>query len=1118
MIKIKQLFLLVLFSTLCSTAFAQKGARISGTISSDAEGPLVMVTVTERDKSNRIIEYTTTDFEGNFSMVVKSTANYLEIAYIGYKTQKLEIGDRTVFDIKMVEDNVLDAVEVVAKQVTRSGGLEILEREMTHATQKVSMDDMEGLSFTSVDQALQGQIAGLDIVFASGDVGSGTQMRLRGNSTFEGNATPLIVVDENIFNVDTGNFNFDSSNTESFADLLMINPEDIAEIEVLKDAASCAVWGSQGANGVIKIKTRRGKRGPTRVNFSYKFKDKWTPSGFNFLNGDDYTMLIKQMLYNEHQIEPNIDELNYDQTFPEFQNFNNSNANWVDAVSKHGFTNDYSLNLSGGGEKAIFRIGGGYTHETGQVVGQYLHRLTTRLALDYFVSERIKVMADFSFTYNKNRYNTNDILYQAQIMMPNMNVYRQDENGNDTDEFYTMLYYPSGSKSENELRKKLRGIKNPLAEATLAQDYKQSYDIRPQITLEYNLLGLEDDQTQLKYRGMVYLNASTDSRTKYYPSELYTSDWNETIKNQTYAGDSKYFGFSTRHELVFTPYLGNKDHYLTMNGRFELSTGVSTSQQAVTVGLPTGNITSSTVGSKLETNSTSTGKSESRGMNFVVDAHYSYKSKYMLRANARIEASTAMGDDRKWGVFPSLSARWNISDEEWMEWSKPVISMLSFRPGIGIDGHTPDSDLTFNSYQSYGYNYIGMAGFIMNGIRLTDLRRSRKTEWNIGTDFGFFKDLLTGAFNYYDGTTRDQIINGYKIPSSTGYSQLGYKNSGAMRNYGWELNMNLNSLKLAKDFTMSFYFNIGNNYNEIVELEEAYLEQKNQTYDSPSNGKYMPLFQLHNPSGSIYGFRYKGVYRYSYKNWEKAIAVENEQKALHGDKADERLWSCPIVRDADGNIVFNADGTPKQMNLFFDSESQTSTYQFRGGDAIYEDVNHDGTINQLDIVYLGNSNPSAQGGFGLTFRYKRWSLKTDFTYRLNVDVVNRARMDFESMSNFNNQSYAVNWRWRKEGDITEIPRAVYNGAYNTLGSDRFVEDASYVRLSYVQLSYSFDPAKLKKIGVKQLNLYASIDNAYFWTKYTGLDPEVAYGGDGYAVDNSKTPRSRSYTLSLSLGF
>ncbi len=1117
MIKIKQLFLLVLFSTLCSTAFAQKGARISGTVSSDAEGPLVMVTVTERDKSNRIIEYTTTDFEGNFSMVVKSTSNHLEIAYIGYKTQKIEIGDRTVFDVKMVEDNVLDAVEITAKQITRSGGLDILEREMTHATQKVSMDDMEGLSFTSVDQALQGQIAGLDIVFASGDVGSGTQMRLRGNSTFDGNATPLIVVDDNIFNVDTGNFNFDASNTESFADLLMINPEDIAEIEVLKDAASCAVYGSQGANGVIKIKTRRGKRGPTRVSFSYKFKDKWTPSGFNFLNGDDYTMLIKQMMYNDNRTDV-LDELNYDQTFSEYQNFNNL-TDWVDAVSEHGYTNDYSLNLSGGGEKATFRISGGYTNETGQVVGQYLHRLTARLALDYYVSERIKVMADFSFTYNKNRYNYDDILRNAQIMMPNMSIYSQDKNGNETDQFYTPLYYPSDT-NPTELRKSLNSKANPLAVATLAQKYSQSYDIRPQITLEYNLLGLEDNQTQLKYRGTVNLNASTNSQNYFYPSSLSSIGWNEPSKNQSKIGDSKYFGFMTRHELVFTPYLGNSDHYLTMNAKFELNTGVSTSQEAVTIGLPTGNITSSTVGSSLETKNTGTGKSESRGIHYIFDAHYSYKSKYMLRVNARLEGSTTMGDDRKWGVFPSISARWNISDEPWMEWAKPVISMLSFRPGYGIDGHAPAADKTFNEYYAYNHSYINMAGFEMGGIRLTDLRRSRKSEWNIGTDFGFFNDLVTGAFNYYDGTTSNQIISNYRIPSSTGYSSLAFKNSGAVRNYGWELNMNLNNVKLAKDFTLSFYFNIGNNYNEIVELEEAYLEDKNGQYNKPELGKYLGLFQLNNPSGSIYGFRYKGVYRYSYKNWEKAIEIEKQQKALYGDDADERLWSCPIARDAEGNVVFNADGTPKPLTIFYDSETQTTyqNYTFRGGDAIYEDVNHDGTINQLDIVYLGNSNPAAQGGFGLTFRYKRWSLKTDFTYRLNVDVVNKARMTFESMSSFDNQSYAVNWRWRKEGDITEIPRAVYGGAWNTLGSDRFVEDASYLRLSYVQLTYSFDPNLLKKIGIKQLNLHASIDNAYFWTKYTGLDPEVAWGSQGFAEDNSRTPRSRSYTLSLSLGF
>ena len=171
--------MLVLFCSLGSTAFAQKGARISGTITSDAEGPLIMVNIVERDNTDRIINHCATDFEGNFSMVVKSTANELEITYIGYKTQRIPIGSRTVFNIKMVEDNMLEEVEIVAKTYQRNGGLEILEREMTTATQKISMDEMEGLSFASVDQALQGQIAGLDVVFGSGDVGSGTQMRLR---------------------------------------------------------------------------------------------------------------------------------------------------------------------------------------------------------------------------------------------------------------------------------------------------------------------------------------------------------------------------------------------------------------------------------------------------------------------------------------------------------------------------------------------------------------------------------------------------------------------------------------------------------------------------------------------------------------------------------------------------------------------------------------------------------------------------------------------------------------------------------------------------------------------------------------------------------------------------
>ena len=1103
--KIKHLLLLVLFCTVGISAFAQKGARISGTITSDAEGPLIMVNVTERDKNNRIIEATTTDFEGNFSMVVKNTANELEISYIGYKTQKLKIGTRTVFNIKMVEDNIIDEVVIEAEEVRRSGGLDILEREMTHATQKISMEEMQGLSFASVDEALQGQIAGLDVVMGSGSVGKGAQMRLRGTSQLEsvgGGEQPLIVVDDVKFtmpeNEDVSNYN-----EEKFAELLMINTEDIAEIEVLKDAASCAVWGPDGANGVIKIKTKRGKRGPTRVSFTYKFKDKWTAKNFNTLSGDDYTMLMKQSLFNRNQVEVNIPELNYEKFHPEYENYNN-NTDWVDHIDKHGYRNEYTLNLSGGGEKANFRIAGSYASEDGQVIGEEMSQLSTRLALDYFVSQRIKVIADFSFSYVENHYKGSGLMYTANVMMPNMSVYKQDELGNNTSEYYNLL------ESATQTLKDNMGLKNPVAAGNLEARDTENYSINPNIILEYNLWGLEDNEHALKYRGMVNLNASTSAERNYTPGSLNPQlDWHNNEINKSYTSDYKGLSFTTRHELVFTPYLGNKDHYITSNARFELSNSSSNGQSSTSSGLPTGNITNSTISSKLA--NAGSWKSESHGISFTADAHYSYKSKYSLRLSVRADGNTSLGDDKKWTIFPAISGRWNISDEAWMEWARPVISMLSIRPSYALGGRVPGGNNTFNRYSAIkNQSYLGYGAYQMENIRLTGLRASDRREFNIGSDFGFFDGSVTGSFNYYRTTEYDQLISPYTIPSTTGYTSLASKNSGTVRSSGWELNLNTKPVKLFKDFSVSMYFNIGNNYNEILEMEAAYVEAKNDPYDRPQNGVYLGRVQVGNPKGAIYGFRYKGVYRYSYKNWEKALA----------EKEAGRNGSCPIVYDAKGNIVYNADGTPKRMTLFYDRENKAATYEFKGGDAIYEDVNHDGTINQLDIVYLGNSNPKAQGGFGFTFNYKNWSLKTNFAYRYGIDCVNNARMNFENMATFNNQSVAVNYRWRKEGDITEIPRAVFGTttAYNYLGSDRYVEDASYLRLQYLQIAYRFEPDWLKKYGMKSLSVYASADNLIHWSKYTGLDPEVSWDGRGIAYDYNEVPRYRSYTVTVTLGF
>ena len=193
-------------------------------------------------------------------------------------------------------------------------------------------------------------------------------------------------------------------------------------------------------------------------------------------------------------------------------------------------------------------------------------------------------------------------------------------------------------------------------------------------------------------------------------------------------------------------------------------------------------------------------------------------------------------------------------------------------------------------------------------------------------------------------------------------------------------------------------------------------------------------------------------------------------------------------------------------------------YEFRGGDAIYEDVNHDGQINELDIVYLGSSLPKITGGFGFKLHFGRLTWNNQFNFRYGNKIVNRARMNIEKMYDNSNQSRAVNWRWRVEGDITEIPRALYREGYNFLGSDRFVEDGSFLRLNYSQLSYSFEPKTIKKWGLTQLSLYLSANNLFCLTKYSGADPEVGYGSWGVVYDNARTPRSKSFTAGVTIQF
>ena len=348
-----------------------------------------------------------------------------------------------------------------------------------------------------------------------------------------------------------------------------------------------------------------------------------------------------------------------------------------------------------------------------------------------------------------------------------------------------------------------------------------------------------------------------------------------------------------------------------------------------------------------------------------------------------------------------------------------------------------------------------------------------------------FQGRLRFDVDFYRNRTNDLYFEDLQIASYTGYDRVNM-NVGTMDNQGWEFAIWTQPYK-SKNVIIGFDFNISSYQNIVREISEYYPSSQGNV---GNNGEYLRKLQINNPFGSFYGFRYKGVY-------------DNEQQTIaNGDDGKQ-------IVGPNGQIVYMRFNYP------------TVNYAFQAGDAMYEDINHDGNINYMDVVYLGNSNPKFFGGFGPSLTWKNLKLSTYFSFRYDYDIVNGTKINTTNMSGFNNQSTAVLRRWRNEGDITDIPRGIIGGGYNWLGSDRYVEDASYLRFRTITARYTFTKRVLDKLKIKNLSAYFTAENLMTWTDYTGQDPEVSLrGADPFrvAIDYSMTPPAKTFTIGLVAGF
>ncbi len=1076
---------------------------IQGTVSSVVDGTLIGVSVTEVDANNRVVNVSITDINGHYIIKVKSTKNKLVFTSVGYVKQTQKIDNARTLDIVLEENaQTISDVVITATKKHTEGGFSIPQREVATAMQTIDMKEMEGLQVSSVDEALQGRIAGLDIVSNSGDTGSGSSMRIRGASSINGSSTPLIVLNGVPYEMQVdNNFDFANSNQEQYANLLSINPDDIQEITVLKDAAASAIWGSKGASGVIMITTKKGYTGPTKVEYSYRYTGTVQPRGRKMLNGDDYTMLMKQEYFNvaQDQNAYNIDEYNYKTSFTEYENYNN-NTDWVKAVTQIGNINDHYLTLSGGGERATYRVSGGFMNQNGTIIGQIYRRLSSRAYLDYRVSDRLKFTTELSFAYSKNNMNYNfnfgngttpnedlSILGIAYKKMPNLSIYKQTLDGENTNQYYNI-----STTSQMEWDQKY--LVNPVELALKAQRNLENYRILPTFRLQYDFL--DPNVQTLRYNMFVSFDINNDNSRAYLPAEITNTPWSSYLYNRSEGSDNEAVTVQTDNNISWIPKFESKDHNLLLYASLQTTDGRSTYQGIVSQNQPSGNANDPSNPAYLP--GVYTARNQWRSIGLLARTHYSFKSRYIISATIRRDGSTKFGNGYKWGNFPGVSLKWIVSDESFMEKSKKWLSMFALRPGWGIAGLPPKYEyLQFMRYGDYG-RYIDMPSQVPVTLQLNNLRWETTSSFNYGCDLGFFEDKIQLDLNLYHKSTRDLLFENVSIPNSSGFSNLSYVNAGTMNNDGWEVNLYANKLFKSKNFSMDFRFNISNSINTIMQLDPNILSGYNGTYDY-NNGSYLTRVQEGNSFGSIYGFRYKGVYQY-----DKYIAGKHE--------------NAPVAKDVNGKVILDEQGEPIPMIFGYGTQNE---YEFRGGDAIYEEINHAGNIKKFNIVYFGNSNPIFNGGFGPTFRYKDFTCTLFFNYRVGNKIVNAARMAAENMFTTDNQSIAVNWRWRKDGDITDIPRALSNyngnGGYNWLGSDRFVEDGSFLRMKYLTFNYAVPKAKLKPYKIDRLSLYLTFTNLFVLTSYSGVDPEVGYGSLGVSKDYGQTPRAKEMTFGITVG-
>ncbi len=1080
----------LLFAVLFANVVLAQTTTVQGKITGDNKKPIDRVTVAEVDADGRTIRAVKTDVEGNFVIKISNTKNKLSITHISFRSQDLSVNTRATFNITL-ESNSRDLgdVVIVSQRKVDNGMLQIAERKLTTAQSHINAKEMEEMQAASIDQALQGRLPGVDITANSGDPGAGMQIRIRGTSSINSTNDPLIVVDGMPFETSVpSDFNFGAADELGYASLLNIAPTDIRDITILKDAAATAIWGSRAASGVVVITTKRGVVGKPSFTYFNKTSVTRQPGAIPMLTGDQYSTLIPEAFMNATGTPLNtqfVKEFQYDPNDPYWYNNYSKNTDWIKAITQIGVTQDHNVSMTGGGEKARYYASLGYLNQTGTTIGTYLKRISARINLDYIVSERIRFRSDLSYSNTDNNrnfaLNLRDIAYRK---MPNMSIYEYDEFGNLSGNYFSPAINIQGQYTGVASNGNVFGTINPVAMANDAKNNIINQRITPHFNLEYEIL-----KKVLIATFDVQFDISNTKSNSFLPQTATGRPWTESSVNRASDGDLDVFNVTSKTSLIHTPVFKNPKHELQSIISLNTFDNKYVTQEVLTSNTASSVLQDPSSPSRTQNDQTRLGAftGQTRSIGLLVSSQYGFNDKYFFNAGIRGDGNSRFGPENRYGLFPSASLRWRISGEKFLKRFEKSIDDLSFRASYGQSGNAPRRDYSYiNTYNTFSWTYLGQAGVYPGNMELSNLKWETIVGQNAGINLSMFKRKITVDAEFYVNRTKRMFFPGLQISSINGYNSVDM-NVGTMDNQGFELGLGVTPYKSA-NWQVDFNFNIARNINMIREISDLYPRDKG---DITRNGEYKTFMQVNNPFGSFYGFKYKGVY----KDLPSTIATDVDAKNIVG---------------------------PTGQTIYMKFNYPSIGYTFQPGDAMYEDINHDGNINYQDIVYLGNSIPKYTGGFGTSVSFRSsWKFTAFFNYRYKVDLVNGTSINTSNMYGFDNQSAATLRRWKKEGDVTDIPRALYRTGYNWLGSDRYVEDASFLRFRTATIRYTAAKKLVQKLKIKNLSGFISVENLFTWTNYTGQDPEATVrGSDPFrvAVDFSYTPPVKTITIGITASF